>query len=157
MKNWEKTKIEHENEQKKKHIKKQHQLKKKKEGSTGQWNNGNSCTASLFLTLRPAAVPDLLIYVATRFMTLLFYRAHDERAKKKQNKRKEGRSFFNPFNAQRTIRTQLLMCGSNGLRRTALPTYLPRVWYLLPIRARYAEMHFTPLRRAFLLENYLDF
>lgn len=81
MKKWEITKIENENEQKK-HIKKQHQLKKKKEGSTGQWNNGNSCTASIFLTLRPAAVPDLLIYVATRFMTLLFYRAHDEREKK---------------------------------------------------------------------------
>lgn len=86
---------------KKKNIEKKRKREKthkKSETETEQGGRGGERTmairALLFcLTLRPAAVPDLLIYVAPRFMALLFYDpTTNERAQKTQ--RKEGRSVF---------------------------------------------------------------
>lgn len=86
---------------KKKNIEKKRKRQKthkKSETETEQGERGRERTmairALLFcLTLRPAAVPDLLIYVAPRFMALLFYDpTTNERAQKTQ--RKEGRSVF---------------------------------------------------------------
>lgn len=109
------------------------------------------------LTLRPAAVPDLLIYVAPRFMALLFYdpTTNERTSERKKHNARKVVLFFNPFFNAHNLQ---LLCGSNGLRLCIGTTYAVRV------RSPERDTRKCILRRfvallctTFLPENYLDF